>query len=136
MGAEAKTVMPMKKVSLLRAACCVAGLDREIEPKEQELLERLAFDAGVGQASLQAMMDRAKSDPQFFEQQFELIRTEADSTMKLMFEIAMSDGELTLNERVVLQHFATKLGMEQAHFDELLASAERQLDADRGKASP
>ena len=42
----------MFKVELLRAACCVAGIDGEIDEAEFAVLKKLADDVGVGDASL------------------------------------------------------------------------------------
>lgn len=117
--------MAMQGVEVLRAACCVAGIDGEVCDHEHPLLQRLADAAGVGSVSLNAMIDRAKSDPSFFEQQFEIFKTDPEDTMKMLFRIAIADGVLARSERVVLQHFATKLGMTEDRYDELLAAAEK-----------
>ena len=63
----------LDKVEVLRAACCMAGLDGTIGEKELAILQKLATEAGVGGASLKAMMDRAKADPNYYEQQFRFV---------------------------------------------------------------
>ena len=47
-------------------------------------------------------------------------------TLKILFLVAATDGELALPERVILQYFADKLGVSQPRFDEILAAAERE----------
>ena len=120
--------MATREVELLRAACCIAGLDEEICANEMPLLERLAHHAGVGQASLGAMIDRARSDPNFYEEQFTVVRGDADSSIKVLLQVATANNTLTINERVVLSHFAEKLGMETERFEKYLAAAERKVE--------
>ena len=118
----------MRHVEILRAACCIAGLDEQISDEERSMLERLADHAGVGGTSLNAMIDRAVSDPDFYQEQFEMIRTDPDATMKALFCVAVADHELTTNERVILHHFATKLGMPAQRFNQLLGAARKHIE--------
>ena len=118
----------MQDVEILRAACCVAGLDEQITDSERGMLKRLANHAGVGAVSLEAMIDRAVSDPDFYQEQFEMVRTDPDATMKALFCVAVADHELSTDERVILQHFATKLGMTPQRFDQLLAAARKHIE--------
>ncbi len=115
----------LHKVELLRAACCMAGLDGTISDAELAIIQKLASDAGVGAASLKAMMDRAKSDPNYYEQQFRFLRGDPDESMKMMLRVAIADGALHPNERVVLQVYATKLGMTEERYQQLLGAAEQ-----------
>ena len=121
----------MQDVEILRAACCVAGLDEQITDSERGMLKRLANHAGVGAVSLEAMIDRAVSDPDFYQEQFEMVRTDPDATMKALFCVAVADRELTTDERVILHHFAAKLGMAPERFDQLLAAARKHIDRNR-----
>ena len=122
----------MKNVEILRAACCIAGIDESISDSERSMLERLADHAGVGQTSLNAMIDRAVNDPDFHEEQFKTIRTNPDSTMKALFCIAVADHELTTEERVILHQFATRLGMDPKRFNQLLAAAVKHVERRQG----
>ena len=94
------------------------------------LLLRLANSAGVGGASLKAMVDRAKTDDSFFQKQFEIFKTDTEETMKALFQVAIADGVLTQSERVVLQHFAEKLGMPMERYEGLLNAAEKHVRAE------
>ena len=115
--------MVIKKVEILRAACCIAGLDQEITEDEEKMILRIAEYAGVGSASVQAMKNRAIEDPNFFEELFENLKTDADNTMKILFSVACADKELQTDERVVLYHFAQRLGLSDERFNKLMAAA-------------
>ena len=123
--------MPMSAVEILRAACCVAGLDREINEREMKMLRDLAEHAGVGQVSLSAMIDRAKTDADFYKDQFRIVRTNAENTMRVLVGVAIADHVLAQEERVILAHFAERLGMTPERFDKYLEAAEKKLAAKR-----
>jgi len=124
--------MSMSQVEVLRAACCVAGLDSHINADERAFIDKLAVGAGVGPASLAAMLDRASEDQEFYQEQFGYLSADPDSAIKTLFLVAMADHELTVDERVILQHFADVLGMTQDRFDKILRSAERQMERRSG----
>lgn len=119
--------MSLREVELLRAACCIAGLDGDVDVSEHPHLRKLADNAGVGAASLTAMVNRAEADRNFYKEQFAIIKMDAERSMKALFAVAMSDGVLSTEQRVILHHFAEKLGMDQQRFDELLTEAEAQV---------
>jgi tellurite resistance protein len=118
----------MDDVAILRAACCVAGLDERVDDREQRMLERLADKAGVGRASLEAMIERAVEDSGFYKEQFKLITTDPDATLKTLLCVAIADGELSVDERVILQHFADVLGMNEQRYDQLVEAARKRLE--------
>ena len=91
-------------------------------------LQELADQAGVGSASLTAMMERALSDPDFYEQQFGILKTDPDATIKALFGVACADRQLLPDERIVIRHFADQLGMSEEHFDTLLEAAQKRAD--------
>ena len=117
--------MSMDQVQILRAACCVAGIDEHVNDRERELLERIAEHVGVGRASLRAMIDRAQSESDYYEEQLHLVRGDPDQAMKVLLSLAVTDKDVSADERIILRHFAGVLGMEGARFDQLLAAAER-----------
>jgi len=120
----------MHRVEVLRAACCVAGIDGNVCDPEHPMLERLAQEAGVGGASLAAMINRAREDHSFFEKQFEIFKTDPDRTMKTLVHVAIADGVLDQAERVILCHFAEKLGLPGDRLDALFAAAEKHTRGD------
>lgn len=124
--------MGYNEVEILRAACCIAAMDEEVCERERPILEKLRERLGVGQVSFQAMLDRAHSDHNFYEEQFKIARVDPDHAIKTLLLLAAADHQITLNERVVLQHFAEKLGMPQDRFDQIYRAAEKHIERERG----
>lgn len=110
----------MRHVEILRAACCVAGQDGTITEQESAMLNKLADQIGVGQMSLNAMIERAKQDPQFYREQFEVLRADAEKTMRVLLTIAGADGDVSEGEKTMLGHFAERLGMSADRYEELV----------------
>lgn len=123
--------MSMTEVQLVRAACCVAGLDQEICDKERPLLDKIARGAGVGRVSLEAMINRARTDQDFYREQFDILKPEPDRAIRTLLKVAMADGVITQEERIILHHFAERLGVDEAKFERLLDKAERELERER-----
>lgn len=123
--------MPIAEVELVRAACCVAGLDEKVCENERPILQKLARGVGVGQASLEAMIDRARNDQEFYREQFRILKPEADRAIRILLQVAMADGEITQEERIILHHFAERLEIDDEKFDRLLHKAEQALEQKR-----
>ena len=104
--------MSMSKVDVLRAACCIAGIDEHIDDHELRMLRKLAEHVGVGNASLDAMMHRARTETDAYED--EVI-------------VALVAGDTGGAERLRLQHFAALLGMTDERFDQLVRAAESHV---------
>ncbi len=119
--------MLMKKVEVLRAACCVAGVDGEVTEREQILIQRLADETGVGKVSLNAMIQRGQTDPSFYQEQFRILKADPDQAMQLLFMVACADGELKTQEREVLYHLAVALEMSDKRFNQWLAAAHKKV---------
>ena len=119
--------MGMGKVEVLRAACCMAAADNDITDKELAFVMKLAEDAGVGQASLKAMIDRATTEPDFYKEQFNYLISDPEESMKLMFRIAISDHDLDDNEIKMLTHFAKVLGMKPERFRQYMKAADKTI---------
>jgi len=115
----------MTDVQILRAAACIATADGIVAPEERRVLDRLAHRAGVGAASLGAMIDQGLHDPGFRDDQLELIRGQTDRVLVSLFRTALADGELKDEERALLRQFAGKIDVPADRFDRLLSEAER-----------
>ncbi|MCP3905253.1 MAG: hypothetical protein GY715_16630 [Planctomycetes bacterium] len=117
------------ELEILKAACCVAGLDGSIDDRERDLVRALAERAGVGAVSLEAMLVQAREEPERFEEHLQFLTANKDDAMKVLFRVAVADGRLGPEERVVLDFFADRVGMEQERFDALLRAAERAVES-------
>lgn len=101
----------LERLELLRAALAVAAADGEIVGCERGVLEGLAARVGVGRASFEAMLAAAvrgeKPVPNL------LIRSpdKARIALELLVAEARLDGEITDEERELLVHLATRLGI-------------------------
>ena len=100
---------------------------KDIDPRELKLLHKLADRVGAGSASLDAIISRGKEDPDFYKEQFDIIKADPDRTMKTLFIVAIADEVLTKDERIILYRVSKKLGMDGERYNQLLAAAERRL---------
>ena len=119
---------PMQKVDVLRAACCVAGIDGTPNPTERKVIDKLAADVGVGQASLEAMIQRGATDPNFHEEQFRVLKSDPQQSIAALLEVAMADGKITENETAVLRALAGKLSIPDETFEQLMGSVHKMLE--------
>jgi len=113
----------MIKVEVLRAACCVAGASGDASAKESEVLQRLAKEAGVGRASLEAMISRGCNDDQFCNEQFRVLKADPREAMAILLEVAMTDGEIDAKEASILKVLAGKLEVPDQVFEALMVKA-------------
>ena len=119
---------PMEKVEILRACCCVAGADGECTPEEVRLLQKLADQVGVGQASLTAMTQRSETDPDFYQQQFKILKTDPQQTMAVLMQTALANGRLIPEEQRVLRGLADNLGVPEDVFQRLMQASTQMTD--------
>jgi tellurite resistance protein len=119
---------PMQRVDILRAACCVAGIDGDITEAENAVISKLAKEAGVGRASLEAMMDRGATDPNFHQDQFRVLKEDPQESMAALLEVAMADGQLSDSESEVLRALSRKLSITSEVFDQLISAVNQMLD--------
>jgi uncharacterized tellurite resistance protein B-like protein len=110
----------MQQVDLLRAACCVAGADGSTTDPERKALQKLADRVGIGKASLGAMIECAETDERFLETQFRIAVKSPQSTLQLLFKMAIIDGRLHKEEVTVLKRLAERIGVASPQFDEWL----------------
>lgn len=121
----------MKDLELLRAACCIAGLDGEVGEEERAAIEILQERAGVGAASLAAMLDIARTDSEFYEEQFDMLLSDPEHAIKTLWKVAAVDGRVSTDERVILRYFGRKLGLDDARVEEIIDETKASV---RGKA--
>lgn len=119
--------MSMEDVQILRAACCIAGIDAKVCDKEHPLLKKLAAKAGVGSMSLEAMIHMAETNSTFYEEQLNYASTDPEKTIRTLFIIAAADGRFTSDERIILHHLAQKVGMSDEDYDALITRERAKL---------
>ena len=117
---EQSRMTPMQKVEVLRAACCVAGINTDVSEKEKTLLDKIAKEVGVGRASLNAMIERASTDHDFHREQFRILKENPQQCLATVLEVAMADGKVTDNEKMVLQSLASNLEVPSNVFEKLM----------------
>lgn len=120
---------PSTKVEVLRACCCVAGADGSCSESEMALLQRMAKEIGVGQASLQAMINRGESDKSFYEQHFQILKAEPSQALAILFEVAGADGVLVDEEVAMLGGLANNLGVPPEIFDKVKLAALKSIQS-------
>lgn len=111
-----------EEVDLLRAACCIAGLDQQISPEEMKILKEMAREAGVGAASFNAMLDLAVNDKDFYEKQLGWARSDPERTLALLVKVARADGKVDQLERIITGFFAEKIGLTPEQASKALAT--------------
>lgn len=121
---------PVEKVEVLRACCCIAGADGTTTPEERRVLERLAGDVGVGQASLKAMISRAEEEPDFYDEQFRVLKADPRQVMLLLMQVASADRTLGESEIVMMRKLSLRLDVADDEFEKLVERFNNRLDGD------
>ncbi len=111
---------PMQRVEVLKAACCVAGIDGSISDTERELINKIARAVGVGRASLEAMIERATKDPNFHKTQFQILNDNPKQCLTAVLEVALADGSVSEAETGVLRNLSDNLKIPATVFEELM----------------
>jgi tellurite resistance protein len=101
----------LEKLELLRAAVAVAAADGEILRCEKGVLEGLAARVGVGRASFEAMVSAAVGGERPVPDVLIRSPEKARIALELLVAQARLDGEISDEERELLFHLATRLGI-------------------------
>ena len=120
---------PTQQIELLRAACCVAGIDKDASEAEMSVIDKLVKQTGVGRASLQAMVDRATSDEEFYKEQFNVLKADPSESMAFLLQVAMADGKLTEGEIHVLANLSQRLDVAADDFQRLISQVTEMLSS-------
>ncbi len=75
------------------------------------------------------MMDRAVTDRGFFETQLGFLAGSPEEAVRTLLDVATADAALSLDERVVIQHLAAKVGVAVERFETLLVAAQERLSS-------
>ncbi len=115
--------MPARRVDILRAACCVAAVDRKLHEPERDALLELAEKAGIGEDSLASILERALEDEDFLADQLRLLHDDPVGVIATLLTVASADGRITIDERVLIRFFAGKLGLSNVQFRDAIERA-------------
>ena len=119
----------LEQVELLQAVIVLAAADGMISSSERGMLTSLAGRVGVGQASLDAMIERALNDTSVRDELFHRTRSQAEKAMELLVAVARLDGEVTEEEREVLVHIMQVLNLPMERFAEIYQRGVERADA-------
>ena len=118
---------PTQKIDLLRAACCVAGVDGDASDAEMKVIAKLVRETGVGKASLQAMIDRSIKDHDFYKEQFRVLKADPAESITYLLQVAMADGKLTDGEIHILEKLSQSLDIPAEDFQKLISQVTKML---------
>jgi len=118
----------IEKLELLKAALAVALADGQLRRSELGVVMGLAARVGLGQASLEAMMNAAKQDPHFADGVLMNSGDSARTAFELLVAEARIDGEISDEEREVLTRLAGRLQISEDEFAELYKAGIARAD--------
>ncbi len=116
--------MPTRRLDILCAAVCVAAVDRAMCDREREILDVLARAAKLEKQSLDALINRALHDEDYYAEQLRMLHARPVEIIALLLTVARADGRVSLDERVLIRFFAGKLGMSESAFERSRALAD------------
>ena len=104
---------------LLKAALALAAVDGRISGHERAVIKALAARAGVGQASLDAMVEQAKAGHADHDKLFGRVLKEPERAMQLLVALAAIDGHLDEKERSLLVDISTVFNVPTDRLDDI-----------------
>ena len=119
----------MEELELLRAAMAVALADGELRRSEMGVLKGLAARTGIGRLSFEAMLSAAETDPAFADNIFIHSPAKARQAVEILVAEAGLDGEVSPQERAVIERIARQLKITGQEFNDLFDAGVRRADA-------
>ncbi len=121
--------MPLNEdLDVLQAVLALAIVDGKLSRSEMGVIEGLARRIGVGQVSLEAMISRARREPNTYEELRIKSQKRARRVMELMVAQARVDGEISDSEREMLVKIALQLGIDTDDFGTIYAEGVSRAD--------
>jgi len=117
-----------EELELLNAVLALAMIDGRMSSSEKGIIHGLAARVGVGQVSLDAMVERAQSDPKMHEELRIRDAERARQVLELMVAQARADGEITHEERDLLVKIAAQLDIDTNEFGQIYAKGVSRAD--------
>jgi tellurite resistance protein len=119
----------MEDLELLRAAIAVALADGDLRRSEMGVIKGLAVRTGVGRVSFDAMLGTAESDPSFADSIIISSPEKARLAVEVLVAEAGLDGEISPQERAVIQRIARQLRITDQELAELYVAGAARADA-------
>lgn len=119
---------PREQADVLRAVVGLAVADRYIAPSEGGLLTTLASRFGVTQATLDRLIEQARSDPDFQAGALQCAHGNPESTLELLVAAARLDGEVADEERMLLERFGRQLDVSAERFSRIYLRGVKRAD--------
>ncbi len=122
-------------LELLNAVLALAMVDGKLTSSEMGVIEGLAARVGVGEVSLEAMIGRARREPDLHEGLRIECSTKARKAMALLVGQARIDGEISDAERELLVKISAQLGIDTDAFSRIYADGIARADEIRRRRS-
>ena len=126
----------MEEREVLKAAMAVAVADGRITRSEMGVLKGLAARLGVGNASLDAMLEVAREDQSQADNILIRSKERARAALELLVAEARIDGDISFEERDVIVRIASSLDIVGDEFQSVyeagIARADRIRDSRAG----
>lgn len=123
-------------LELLNAVLALALVDGNLSSGEKGIIQGLAARVGVGEVSLNAMIDRARREPEMYKDLRIADRRKARRVMVLLVAQARIDGEISEEERELLVRISMQLGIDTEEFGQIYAEGVAQSDGLRQRRKP
>lgn len=88
----------------------------------------MAKKAGFGRASLEAMIDRGRSDNDLYKAQFRVLKDNPKYSMISILKVALADRSIAKIEIELMRKFAEKLGLSSESFESAIKNAANLSD--------
>ncbi|GJM23603.1 MAG: hypothetical protein DHS20C16_00180 [Phycisphaerae bacterium] len=117
-----------EQIELLKALIALSAADGKISASERGLLCSFAGRIGIGSASLEAMIERAMSDPSARDDLFHRTMSNPQLALEMLVATARLDGNITTSERDVLIHVRGLLEISMDDFAEVYERGIQRAD--------
>lgn len=88
----------------------------------------MAKKAGFGRVSLEAMIDRGRSDNDLYKAQFRVLKDNPKYSMISILKVALADRSIAKIEIELMRKFAEKLGLSSESFESAIKNAANLSD--------
>ena len=117
-----------EQIELMRAVVALAAADGKITRSEMGLLTSLATRIGIGEVSLNALIEQAMEQPEKRDELFGYAMSDPELAMELLVGAARIDGEIADAERELLSDIMSMLEIPVDKFGEIYQRGIQRAD--------